>query len=188
MDALLTSFVAAALAAFGDKAQLLVAALAARHRRPLPILAALLAAAAISSGIAAVAGTFVHDMITLRAIALMVALSFITAGVGGLASAGAPTIQEPSHIPLFPIATVCLLAAEVGGKSQFTTFALAAHYDAAWLTAVGATAGIFAVGLPAAILGDRLVRRLPIKLIRYLIAGLFLVAGAVTAVNALRLV
>ena len=188
MDALLTSFVAAALGEWGDKTQLLVIALAARYRRPWPILAGIFAAALANSAIAAFGGTLVHGMITLRAISLLVALALVFAGVAGLIRPKPYESAGTSRAGPFLVAAASFFVLEFGDKTQFLTFALSAQFNAFALAAAGATAGVMASSLPAALLGDRLARAAPLKAIRIGLGILFLLVGLIVGVNALRLV
>lgn len=186
MDALLTAFVAAALAEWGDKTQLLVAMLAATTQRPGRVLAALALAALASNLAAAYAGLFVAGTITIRAMTLMVALALLFAGISGLIRRKPPAPSAPKRL-LILSAAILLLAAEFGDRTQFLTFALAGRFDSAPLAAAGATAGTLAACLPAALLGDKLGEALPLRAIRYTVAALFLIAGFLTAVQALQL-
>jgi len=186
MDALLTAFVAAALAEWGDKTQLLVAMLAATTRRPAAVLAGLLLAALASNLVAAIAGLYIADTITIRAMTLMVALALLFGGASGLIRRKPPAPAAPRRLLVVSAAILCL-AAEMGDRTQFLTFALAGRFDSAPLAAAGATAGTLAACLPAALLGDRFGAVVPLRAIRYTVAGLFLVAGFIAAVQALQL-
>ena len=188
MDALLTSFVAAALGEWGDKTQLLVIALAARYRRPLPILAGVFAAALANSLIAAFGGIFVHDMVPIRAISLLVALALVFAGVAGLIRPRPYRSAGTSRAGPFLVAAASFFVLEFGDKTQFLTFALAARYDAFALAAAGATAGIMVSSVPAALLGDALAKNVPLKGVRIGLGALFLAIGLFVGVSALRLV
>ncbi|MFL6844900.1 MAG: TMEM165/GDT1 family protein [Allosphingosinicella sp.] len=188
MDALLTTFVAAALGEWGDKTQFLVIALAIRYRRPLPILAGIFVAALANSLIAAFGGIFVHDMITLRAISLLVALALVFAGVAGLIRPTPYKSDASSRAGPFLVAAASFFVLEFGDKTQFLTFALAAQYDSFLLAAAGATAGVMASNLPAALLGEGLAKAVPLKPLRLGLGFFFLLVGLIIAVNALRLV
>ena len=185
MDALLAAFVTALLAEWGDKTQLVAIMLAASTRRPAAIVAGLFLAAIASSIFAGIAGVYVAGLVTIRAMSLMVALALLFGGLAGLVRRRTPA---PATARL-PIATafILFLAAELGDRTQFLTFAIAGRFDSAPLAAAGATAGIMAAGIPAILLGDRLKSTMPVKAIRYGVAGLFLLAGFIVAVNALRL-
>lgn len=185
MDALLTAFVAAALAEWGDKTQLVVVMLAAATRRPGQVLAGLLLAALAGNAVAALLGVYIADMLTIRAMTLMTALALLFAGAFGLIRRKPPA-PASIRLPLLTAFILCL-AAELGDRSQFLTFALAGRFDSAPLAAAGATAGILAACVPAALLGDRLATAVPIRAIRYVGAALFLIAGFIVAVKALQL-
>ena len=188
MESLLTSFVAAALAEWGDKTQLLVVALAVRYRRPLPILIGVALAALLNAGLAAAGGVVVNAMVALRAISLLVALALVFAGVAGLIGSKPVRMGENWRTGPFVTSFGCFFLLEFGDKTQFLTFSIAAQYDSLLLTAFGATAGVLAASLPAALAGDRLPRIAPLRAIRIATAILFLLIGCIVAVNALRLV
>jgi Ca2+/H+ antiporter, TMEM165/GDT1 family len=188
LEALLTSFVAAALGEWGDKTQLLVIALAVRYRRPIPILAGILVAALANSLIAAFGGVIVHSMVTLRALSLLVALALVFAGVAGLIRPKPYQSAGTSRAGPFLVAAASFFVLEFGDKTQFLTFALAAQFNALALAAAGATAGVLVSNLPAAVLGDRLAKAAPLKGIRLGVGALFLVAGLVVGLSARRLI
>ena len=185
MEALVTAFVAAFLALWGDKTQLIVAGLSAATRRPAMVLAGLALAALASSILAAIAGIWVASMITIRAMTLMTALALL---FGGAAALIRPRSREPAPTrwPLAAAFILCLAAA-MGDSAQFLTFALAGRFASAPLAAAGATAGIVAACLPAALLGERLQEAVPVRAIRYTVAALFLVTGFIVAMKALQL-
>ncbi|MDB5698911.1 MAG: hypothetical protein JWN69_1715 [Alphaproteobacteria bacterium] len=187
MEPLLTTFIAAAFGEFGDKTQLLVVALALRYGRPASILAGVALAALANSLIAAAGGILIHDMITLRAVSLLVALGLLFAGGSGLISLRPRVSVTGWRTPAFVTAAGSFFVAEFGDRTQFLTGALAAQYDSLALAALGATAGIVAANAPAALLGPRLGELLPLTAIRIVVACLFLLVGFIVAVNALRL-
>ena len=90
-------------------------------------------------------------------------------------------------LPLIAAAFIMALAAQIGDRTPFITFALAARFDAPLLAAAGATAGALAACVPAALLGDTLAKTVPLRAIRLISAALFLIAAIVTALAALRL-
>jgi Ca2+/H+ antiporter, TMEM165/GDT1 family len=186
MDALLSAFVAAGLAEWGDKSQLVVAALAARSGRPGLVMAGLFAATLLSCAAAAAAGMLVGGTITIRAMSLMVALSLLFAGIAGMIRRGEPAIGSP-RTPVILAAAILCLAAQMGDRTQFITFALAGRFDSPALAAAGATAGIVAASLPAALLGAGFARAVPLHAIRIGGGFLFLITGFVVAVKALQL-
>ncbi len=186
MDALLTAFVAAALAEWGDKTQLIVALLAARSGRPGQVLLGLVFAASISNAVAAYAGVLIAGTITIRAMSLMVALALLFAAATGIFRRREPSLGS-GRTPVILASLILCLAAEMGDRTQFLTFALAGRFDSAPLAAAGASAGMLVTCVPAAMLGDRLQTAVPMRAVRLTVAGLFLVTGFVVAVNALQL-
>lgn len=185
MEALVSSFVAAFLGAWGDRTQLIVAILAASTRRPFQVFAGLAIAALASNVVAAIAGVWIAGTITIRAMTLMTALALLFAGVSGLIPRKAKESAAPRWA--LPAAFVLCLAAEMGDRTQFLTFALAGRFASAPLAAAGATAGLLAACLPAFALGERFREAAPLRTIRYGSAVLFLVTGFVVAVKTLQL-
>jgi putative Ca2+/H+ antiporter (TMEM165/GDT1 family) len=187
LDALLTSFIAAALGQWGDKSQWLVAGLAARYRRPRAILAGAAVAAIVNALIAGYAGRFIHGTITPRAISLFVALALALAAIDGLIGRRPKPMAESWRTGPFTVSLVCVFLTGFADKSQFVTLALSANYNAPLLAAAGGAAGIIASSIPAAYLGERFDRAAPVRAIRIGVALLFLVTAFVMAVRALRL-
>ncbi|MDQ8756818.1 TMEM165/GDT1 family protein [Sphingosinicella sp. LHD-64] len=186
MDALVTAFVAAFLAGWGDPTQRVTARLSARTGRPGLVILGLLAAIVASSVVAGAAGVLVAGTVPVRAMSLMVALALLYSGVAGLIPRRDPSLGSMT-LPAVLIAAILSLAAEMGERAQFLTFALAGRFDSLPLTAAGAAAGTLAACLPAALLGDAFFGAVPLRAIRYAVAGLFLIAGFIVAVGALGL-
>lgn len=187
MDALVASFVAAFLGEWGDRTQLLLAVLVARTGRPGAAFGGLALAVLGASLFAGFAGAALVGMIPLRAAGPLVGLALCFAGLAGLFRRKLP---DPGSLtlPLFAAAFIMALAAQVGDRTSFITFALAARFDAPLLAAAGATAGALAACVPAALLGDTLAKAVPLRAIRMTSAALFLMAGLVTGLSALRLI
>jgi putative Ca2+/H+ antiporter (TMEM165/GDT1 family) len=188
VEPLLTSFVAAALAEWGAKTQLLTIALAARYRRPLPILLGIALAATANSLIAAYAGSLIHGRVPLRALTLLTAMALLFAGAEGLFRAKHKAMGETWRTGPFVTAAACFFLLEFGDRTQFITAAISARFDAFALAGAGAAAGILVSSVPAALLGTRFERTLPLRAIRIGSAILFLIAAFIVAINALRLV
>jgi len=188
VEPLLTSFVAAALAEWGAKTQLLTIALAARYRRPLPILLGIALAATANSLIAAYAGSLLHDRVPLRALLLLTGLALLFAGGEGLVPAKHKAMGETWRTGPFVTTAACFFLLEFGDRTQFITAAISARFDAFALAGAGAAAGILVSSAPAALLGARLQQAVPMRAIRIGVAILFLVTAFIVAINALRLV
>jgi len=186
MDALLPTFLAALLAEWGDKTQLLAALLAARFPNRRAILGGIAIAALANSLIAAAGGRIVADLINFRAIGLMVALALIAAGAGGLFRQKAPTLAEQGRFGAFVTSAFAMFVLEFGDKTQFLTLTLAARADSLLLAASGATAGILAAAVPAIMLGRRFAD-LPVRAVRLGASLLLLLVGMIGMAGALRL-
>ncbi|HEY0149980.1 MAG TPA: TMEM165/GDT1 family protein [Allosphingosinicella sp.] len=188
METLLPAFVAALLAEWGDKTQLVLIALAARYGRPGPLLAGVAVGALTSGLFAGFAGTLVHGTVTLRALSLLLGIALLFAGVTGFFARKPPVYAATLAGPAFLAAALGIFLAEVGDRTQFIAFAFAAQYDSALLPAFGSAAGVLVASVPAVLLGPQLARQVPVRAIRTGAAILFLLAGLVVALNALRLV
>ncbi|HEY0043035.1 MAG TPA: TMEM165/GDT1 family protein [Allosphingosinicella sp.] len=188
MEPLLTSFIAAALAEWGGKTQLLAVALAVRYRSAGPVLAGIAIAALLNALIAAAAGLLVHGYIALRAISLLIALALVFAGVAGLMSSKEVKMGETWKTGPFLTSLGCFFLLEFGDKTQFLTFAISAQFNSLALAAAGATAGVVAASVPAVVMAEQLPNAVPMKAVRIGAALLFLLVGLIVAVNALRLV
>jgi putative Ca2+/H+ antiporter (TMEM165/GDT1 family) len=188
VDALLTTFIAALLAEWGDKTQLLAIALAARYRKPGAVLAGIAAAALANSLLAAWGGMLINAMVTLRAISLLVAVALASAGISGLLRQKNPgDMGSTWRTGPFVTSAACFFLLEFGDKTQFLTVAFAARYDSFLLATAGASAGVILANLPAMALAERMPNAVPLKRIRTAIAVSFLIAALIVGVSALRL-
>ncbi|HEU4993145.1 MAG TPA: TMEM165/GDT1 family protein [Luteimonas sp.] len=186
MEAFLFSTGVVALAEIGDKTQLLAFILAARFRRPWPIVAGILAATIVNHALAGAAGAW------LMALAGPVAMRWIL-GVSFLAMAAWTLV--PDHVDegdvaprsgrgVFLTTIVAFFLAEMGDKTQIATVALAAKYASTVAVVAGTTLGMMIANVPAVFLGDRLLRRMPVRLVHGVAAALFAVLGIATLLGA----
>lgn len=185
MEALVTAFVAAFLGEWGDKTQLVVAMLAVTTKKPGQVLIGLFLAALASSAAVSAAGVYIAGQVPIRAMTLLTALALIFAAGAGLIMRREPA-PATARVPILTAFILCL-AAELGDRTQFTTFALAGRMGSAPLAAAGATAAILAACVPAAMLADKFRATVPLRPIRYTVAALFLIVGFIAAVKALQL-
>ena len=185
MEPLVTAFVAALLGGWGDKTQAVAAMFAERGRKGLLVLALLLASL-VNSLAAAFAGTLLRRELGLPVAGLLLAIALLFAGAAGLIGekAKAPTRRGGAFFG--PLAA--LVAAGWGDKTQYVVAALALYWNSFLPVAGAAWLGTLAVTLPAALGGESFTRAAPLRPVRYLFAALFLLAGAVVALNALHLV
>jgi Ca2+/H+ antiporter, TMEM165/GDT1 family len=182
-SAALVSAGTVALAEIGDKTQLLALLLAARFRRPLPIVAGILVATLLNHALAAWLGTLVAHWLTPQVLRWLVAGSFIAIALWSLKP---DTLDEGAPLPLHDafIATVlAFFVAEIGDKTQVATVLLAAKYSPLWQVVVGTTIGMLLANVPVVMLGSRFADRLPLRAARIAAAVLFLALGAWVAIS-----
>ncbi|MBC2779038.1 TMEM165/GDT1 family protein [Parasphingopyxis marina] len=188
MDSFFLPLVAAAIAEWGDKTQILAMLLAARFAKPLPLFLGIGAAAAINMGIASFGGRLLTTMIDPNAAMLFLALGFLFAGVGAFVPFRDPTTGLNWKIGTFATAFVAFLAVEIGDKTQFIAAGFGAS-GANWaFAAIGATLGVLLGAAPAIMMGTALREAVPLQLIRRIAGGLFLIVSSILAINALSLI
>lgn len=173
-----------ALAEMGDKTQLLALLLAARFRKPIPILIAILLATLINHGLSAVLGQWVTTVIGPEVLLWIVSIGFIAMAIwmlipDELGDENA-SINKWQKFGVFGATFILFFLAEIGDKTQIATVALAARFDSIFWVMLGTTLGMMLANAPAVFLGDKLANRLPISLIHKIGAAIFLVIGVAT--------
>jgi putative Ca2+/H+ antiporter (TMEM165/GDT1 family) len=177
MEAFLTSTVIVAVAEMGDKTQLLSFLLAARFRKPWPILAGILLATLANHFLAGAVGAWIATWIPGEILKWIVAVSFFAFGLWALKP------DELGEDPAMPAAGVFLATlvafflVEMGDKTQLATIALAARYDSLVAVVLGTTFGMMLANAPAVWIGEKLAHRVNMKLMRWTAAALFWVLG-----------
>ncbi len=188
MEALLTSTAVVALAEIGDKTQLLAIVLAARFKRPLPIILGILAATLANHFLAALVGQQAAAILDGTWFRYLVAASFIAMALWTLIPDKLDDVAErPARFGAFVTTAIAFFLVEMGDKTQIATVALGARFaQVGWVTA-GTTLGMMVANVPAVLLGNELIRRVPMKAVRIVAAALFLAIGLwVLAQTALR--
>ena len=170
-----------ALAEMGDKTQLLALLLAARFRKPIPILIAILLATTINHGISAVLGQWITTVLSAEILLWILALGFIGMAIWMLIpdELGDETesINKWQRFGVFGATFILFFLAEIGDKTQIATVALAARFDSIFWVMCGTTLGMMLANAPAVLIGDKLADKLPISLIHKIGAAIFLVVG-----------
>ncbi len=186
MEAFLVSTGVVALGEMGDKTQLLAMLLAARFRRPLPIIAGILVATLANHALAGAVGAWVSAQLGPDVLRWIVGLSFLAVAawmlvpdkVDDAAVAGTP------RFGVFGTTVLAFFIAEMGDKTQIATVALAARYSAEFVAVVaGTTLGMMLANVPAVYLGDRIARRISMTLVHGIAAAIFAVLGVLTLLN-----
>lgn len=186
MEALLVSTGVVALAEIGDKTQLLAFILAARFKKPVPIILGILCATIVNHGLAGALGAWITSAISPDVLRWVLGASFIAMAVWTLIP---DEIEEEetkiaSKLGVFGATLITFFLAEMGDKTQVATVALAAHYaNPLWVVA-GTTLGMLIADVPAVFVGDKLAAKIPMKLVHTIAAGIFAVLGIATLLGA----
>ncbi|HWI12606.1 MAG TPA: TMEM165/GDT1 family protein [Burkholderiales bacterium] len=178
MEALLVSTFVVALGEIGDKTQLLALLLAARFRRPLPIVLGILLATLANHSIAGLVGEWVRTALSPDILRWILGGSFIAIGLWALKPDkfdGEPSAMGRYGIFLVTLSTFFI--AEIGDKTQLATVVLAARFDSLVAVVAGTTLGMLIADVPAVLLGDRAAPKIPFKLVRGIAAALFVALG-----------
>jgi putative Ca2+/H+ antiporter (TMEM165/GDT1 family) len=167
MDAFLVSFGVVALAEIGDKTQLLAFVLAARYRRPLPVIAGIAVATLLNHGLAGWLGIVLAGLADGPWLRWAIGGSFISFAFWALIPDTLDDGRRDSAAAGAFVATaVSFFLVEIGDKTQVATIALAATYQSLLAVTLGTTLGLLAVNVPAVLLGEGAARRLPMGWIR----------------------
>jgi putative Ca2+/H+ antiporter (TMEM165/GDT1 family) len=176
-DALLVATGAVALAEIGDKTQLLALLLAARFRKPWPIVAGILLATLLNHALAAWMGRLAASWLTAQALRWIVAASFIGIALWTLKP---DSLDDDETLPArgaFIATAIAFFVAEIGDKTQVATVLLAAKYTTLWQVVAGTTLGMLLANVPVVALGSKFATKLPLKAARIAAACVFLLLG-----------
>ncbi len=180
-NALLVSTGTVALAEIGDKTQLLALLLAARFRKPWPIIAGILVATLLNHALAAWLGQLIAAWLTPQTMRWIVAASFIGIALWTLKPDTLDDERLPAH-GAFIATTIAFFIAEMGDKTQVATVLLATRFDSLAMVVAGTTLGMLIANVPVVALGSRFAQRLPLRAARIAAACVFLLLGAWVAV------
>ena len=185
MEAFLISTGIVALAEIGDKTQLLAFILAAKFKRPLPIILGILVATLANHAFAGAIGAWITTVVGPETLRWVLGISFIAMAIWTLI----PDKFDEEDAKLtqsgvFVTTLVAFFLAEMGDKTQVATVALAAQYHAFFSVVAGTTFGMMIANVPAVLIGDRLAHKLPIRLVHGIAAAIFAVLGIATLLGA----
>jgi putative Ca2+/H+ antiporter (TMEM165/GDT1 family) len=186
VEALLASTGLVALAEMGDKTQLLSLALAAKYRRPVPIIIGIALATLLNHALATALGTWLTGIVGPRVLQAALAVSFLAMAAWMLVPDKLELAERPARFGVLAATTIAFFLVEMGDKTQVATVALAAKYAAFYLVVAGTTLGMLLANAPVVLFGDRILRGVPIRLVHRFAAALFALLGILTAIAVLR--
>jgi len=186
MESFLVSTGVVALAEIGDKTQLLAFILAARFKKPVPIILGILVATVVNHGLAGALGAWITSAISPGILRWVLGLSFIGMAVWTLI----PDEIEDDETKIagrygvFGATLITFFLAEMGDKTQIATVAMAAHYATPVTVVLGTTLGMLIADVPAVFIGDKLASTIPMKLVHGIAAAVFAILGVATLLGA----
>jgi putative Ca2+/H+ antiporter (TMEM165/GDT1 family) len=185
MEAFLVSTGIVALAEIGDKTQLLAFILAAKFRKPIPIVLGILVATLANHAVAGLLGSWITTLLGPETLRWVLGVSFIAMALWTLIPDKFD--EKDAKLARFGVFNTTLIAfflAEMGDKTQVATVALAAQYQAVLQVVAGTTLGMMIANVPAVLLGDRIAGRLPVRTVHFIAAALFAILGVATLLGA----
>ena len=182
MESLFISTGVVALAEIGDKTQLLAFILAARFKKPLPIIAGILIATLVNHGLAGIFGAWITTVVSPDAMRWVLGLSFLVMAVWTMIpdKIEEEETQVAKRLGVFGATLITFFLAEMGDKTQIATVALAAHYGEPLMVIAGTTLGMLIADVPAVFVGNKFATKIPMKLVHGIAAGIFAVMGLLT--------
>lgn len=185
MEAFLISTGIVALAEIGDKTQLLAFILAAKFRKPLPIVLGIFVATLANHGFAGAVGTWITTVMGPETLRWVLGISFIAMAVWTLIPDKFDEEEaQLVRLGVFATTLIAFFLAEMGDKTQVATIALAAQYQSLIAVVAGTTLGMMVANVPAVIMGDKIADKMPVKLVHRIAAAIFAVLGVATLLGA----
>jgi putative Ca2+/H+ antiporter (TMEM165/GDT1 family) len=178
LDAFLISTGVVALAEVGDKTQLLAFLLAAKFRKPVPIILGILVATLLNHGLAGALGTWITALFSPEVLRWVLGLSFLAMAVWILIPDEIDADDDKLvQFGVFGTTLIAFFLAEMGDKTQIATIALAAQYGSFLWVVAGTTLGMMIANVPAVYLGERIAHRMPVRLVHWIAAAIFAILG-----------
>jgi putative Ca2+/H+ antiporter (TMEM165/GDT1 family) len=186
MESLLVSTGVVALAEIGDKTQLLAFLLAARFKKPVPIILGILVATIFNHGLAGALGAWITHAVSPEILRWVLGASFIAMAIWTLIpdEIEDDEAQIAKHFGVFGATLITFFLAEMGDKTQIATVAMAAHYADPLLVVFGTTLGMLIADVPAVFVGDKLANKIPMRLVHSIAAAVFAALGIATLLGA----
>ncbi|MCO5410845.1 TMEM165/GDT1 family protein [Ralstonia mojiangensis] len=181
MEAFLVSTGIVALAEIGDKTQLLSILLAARFRKPVPIILGIFISTLVNHALAGAVGGWITHMLGENVLRWILGVGFIAMAGWMLIPDKLDDDEAPSTaqrgLGILGTTIVAFFFAEMGDKTQIATVALAARFNDVFSVVAGTTVGMLLANVPAVLMGNKFAARMPITLVHRIAALIFLVLG-----------
>jgi Ca2+/H+ antiporter, TMEM165/GDT1 family len=188
LEAFLVSTGIVALGEMGDKTQLLALLLAARFRRPVPIVLGILVATLANHALAGLVGDWIARALGPDLLRWVIGLSFLAMAAWMLVPDQLDEAEGGTQrFGVFGTTVLAFFLAEMGDKTQIATVALAARYADLVAVVAGTTLGMMIANVPAVLLGDVVAKKVSMTLVHGIAALIFAVLGVLTLLNVGRL-
>lgn len=177
MEAIFNSFLLVFVSEMGDKTQLLALLLAARFRKPVPVMFGILFATLLNHALASYVGTVITNYFSADILKWILSVTFIGFGLWILIPDKDEGFEDKHKWGAFLTTLVAFFLAEMGDKTQLATVALGAKYTSTLLVTIGTTIGMLIADGLAVFFGHRFTDRIPMTLVHRIASGLFILFG-----------
>jgi len=173
------------LAEIGDKTQLLAFILAAKFRKPIPIILGVLVSTIANHAFAGALGAWITSLASPETMRWILGVSFIGMAIWTLIPDKFDESEARfARFGVFGTTVIAFFLAEMGDKTQVATVALAAQYHAFVPVVAGTTLGMMIANVPAVLLGDRIAGKIPVRIVHAIAALIFAIIGVATLLGA----
>jgi putative Ca2+/H+ antiporter (TMEM165/GDT1 family) len=185
LEAFLISTGVVALGEMGDKTQLLAFLLAAKFKRPAPIILGILVATLLNHATAGLVGAWIAAQLGPDILRWVIGMSFLGMAVWMLIpdKIDDEAAGGTQRFGVFGTTLVAFFLAEMGDKTQIATVALAARYHDLIPVVAGTTLGMMLADVPAVFLGDKIAKKVSMPLMHGIAALIFGILGALALLN-----
>ena len=177
MEAILNSFLLVFASEMGDKTQLLALILTVRYKKPWTILLGVFIATILNHALASYAGAWVGSFFSPDVLKWSLSMIFFVFGLWILIPDKEEELKGRGRFGPLVTTIIAFFIAEMGDKTQLATIALGAKFAETWFVTLGTTAGMMASNALAIFLGDKMLKRIPMKYVRIFACCLFIIFG-----------
>lgn len=189
LEPLFTSAAVVAIGEIGDKTQLLAIVLAAKFKKPVPIILGVLCATLLNHAMASTLGYYASAWLAGPLFRVAVGVSFLAmAGWALIPDKMDDELKTVSRGGVFLTTLLTFFVVEIGDKTQIATTLLAARFHQISLVTAGTTLGMMIADVPAIFMGEAVTKVVPLRVVRIAAAGIFGLLGAWVLLDALRVV